>query len=156
MTIHSVNITYTHKTEAELTAAEKELLTAAKSATYRSYAPYSHFNVGAALQLSNGDIVTGNNQENCAYPSGLCAERTAVFYANSQYPDAAVQTLCIAARGTDGNFTATPVTPCGACRQVLCETERRQGTPMQIMLYGTDGIYFVQSAAALLPLTFTL
>lgn len=156
MTTHTISTTYTRKTEAELTAAEKELLTAAKSATYRSYAPYSHFSVGAALQLSNGETVTGNNQENCAYPSGLCAERTAVFYANSLYPDAAVQTLCIAARDTSGEFTVNPVTPCGACRQVLCETERRQGTPMHIMLYGTDGIYCVESAAVLLPLSFTL
>ena len=92
----------------ELNAADRELLDAARQATYRSYAPYSHFSVGAAARLANNIIVTGTNQENAAYPSGLCAERTTLFYANSQYPDQAVETLAIAARNERGEFLEEP------------------------------------------------
>ncbi len=150
------SFTYYKKAESELTVSELQLLEAARQATYRSYSPYSHFSVGAAVLLADGTIVTGSNQENCSYPQGQCAERTAVFYANSRYPDQAVTMLCIAARGTDGQFTATPVTPCGGCRQVLQETEQRQYSPIQIMLYGTDAIYIIPSAQLLLPLNFNL
>lgn len=150
------SFTYYKKAESELTSSELQLLEAARQATYRSYSPYSHFSVGAAVLLADGTIVTGSNQENCSYPQGQCAERTAVFYANSRYPDQAVTMLCIAARGTDGQFTAAPVTPCGGCRQVLQETEQRQHSPIQIMLYGTDAIYIIPSAQLLLPLSFTI
>ncbi len=150
------SFTYYKKAESELTSSELQLLEAARQATYRSYSPYSHFSVGAAVLLADGTIVTGSNQENCSYPQGQCAERTAVFYANSRYPDQAVTMLCIAARGTDGQFTAAPITPCGGCRQVLQETEQRQQSPMQIMLYGTDAIYIIPSAQLLLPLNFNL
>lgn len=142
------------KDEQELSSDELELLKAAKEATFRSYSAYSHFSVGAALRLDNGQIVTGSNQENCAYPSGLCAERTAVFYANANYPDNAVTHLCIAARDTRGEFTPLPVAPCGACRQVLVESEHRYSHPIQIMLYGTEGSYFINSAEDLLPVSF--
>ncbi|MBP5523817.1 MAG: cytidine deaminase [Bacteroidaceae bacterium] len=151
-----LNFTYYKKAESELIVSELQLLEAARQATYRSYSPYSHFSVGAAVLLADGTIVTGSNQENCSYPQGQCAERTAVFYANSRYPDQAVTMLCIAARGTDGQFTAAPVTPCGGCRQVLQETEQRQHSPIQIMLYGTDAIYIIPSAQLLLPLSFTI
>ena len=137
--IKSVHITL--KEEGELNEVEQELVAAAKEATFRSYAPYSRFCVGAAALLDNGEIVTGNNQENCAYPSGLCAERTTLFYANSRYPDVPVRTLCIAARDSSGSFTKEPISPCGACRQVMLETEHRFGRPMQVMLFGTNGIY---------------
>lgn len=140
--------------EDELTLEDKELLKAAKEATYRSYAPYSHFSVGAALRLDNGQIITGSNQENCAYPSGLCAERTAVFNANANYPDNAVVSLCIAARDTRGNFTELPITPCGSCRQVLVETEHRYQKPIRIILYGTKGLYIIDSAQDMLPVSF--
>lgn len=140
--------------ESELTATQQRLLTQAKAATYRSYAPYSQFHVGAAVLLGDGTIVTGNNQENCAYPSGLCAERTAMFYANSQYPQQPVTCICIAARDTEGNFTRQPIAPCGACRQVLLETEKRFGTPISILLYGTEGCYIIPDAQSLLPVTF--
>src|SRR5699024_9590066 len=113
-------------------------------ATRRSYAPYSHFSVGAAALLANGVVVTGTNQENAAYPSGLCAERTTLFYANSQYPDQAVVTLAIAAR-TEKDFIDTPIPPCGACRQVILETEKRYKQPIRILLYGKKCIYEVQS-----------
>lgn len=140
--------------EDELDSQQQEALAHAKSATNRSYSPYSHFRVGASALLDNGEIVTGSNQENCAYPSGLCAERTAVFYANSRYPDNRIRLICIAARDDEGTFTRMPISPCGACRQVLVESEQRGGSSMQILLYGTDYCYLVSSACALLPVTF--
>ena len=150
----TINIPLLKKEEAELTPTEATLLQKAKQATYRSYSPYSHFSVGAAALLDDGTIVEGANQENSAYPSGLCAERTAVFYAGAQYPERAVTLLCVAARDTEGKFTARPIPPCGGCRQVLSETEDRQKQPMRIMLYGTDGIYFINTAKDLLPIHF--
>lgn len=137
----------------ELDQADQELLLAAKEATKRSYAPYSHFSVGAAALLGNGVVVTGTNQENAAYPSGLCAERTTLFYANSQYPDQPVVTLAIAAR-TERDFIEMPIPPCGACRQVILETEKRYKQPIRILLYGKEAIYEVNSICDLLPLSF--
>ena len=125
----------------ELCAADRELIDAACQATHRSYAPYSHFSVGAAARLSDNTIVTGTNQENAAYPSGLCAERTTLFYANSQYPGQAVETLAIAARNECGEFLEEPIPPCGACRQVMLETEKRFKRPMRVLLFGKTGIY---------------
>ena len=121
LTITSVIKVYEYD---ELNDTDRALLDDAIEATRRSYAPYSHFSVGAAALLANGVVVTGTNQENAAYPSGLCAERTTLFYANSQYPDQAVVTLAIAAR-TEKDFIDTPIPPCGACRQVILETEKR-------------------------------
>lgn len=144
------------KDESELTTDEKLLVKTAKEATFRSYAPYSDFHVGAALMLDDGTVVSGSNQENCAYPSGTCAERTAVFYANSQHPDKAVKAICIAARDSSGNFTPIPISPCGSCRQVLIETEKRGGKPLCIIMYGTSRTYIVESASQLLPLQFEL
>ena len=137
----------------ELSAADRELIDAACQATHRSYAPYSHFSVGAAARLSDNTIVTGTNQENAAYPSGLCAERTTLFYANSQYPDQPVVTLAIAAR-TEKDFIDRPIPPCGACRQVMLETEKRFKHPMRVLLFGKTGIYELGSVGALLPLSF--
>lgn len=142
------------KQEQELTAAERKLMEEACRTTYRSYSPYSHFSVGAVVEMEDGTIVTGSNQENAAYPSGLCAERTAVFYANSRYPELAVQRICIAARDKDGKLCSRPIPPCGACRQVLLETEQRAGHPIKIMLCGTQSIYFISSVKDLLPLSF--
>ena len=121
--------------------------------TQHSYAPYSKFKVGAAALLANGAIVTGSNQENAAYPSGLCAERTTLFYANSQYPDQAVLTLAIAAR-TEQDFIDNPIPPCGACRQVILETETRYKHPVRILLYGKKEIYLIKGIRDLLPLSF--
>lgn len=142
------------KQEDELTTQELALLDKARRATYRSYAPYSHFSVGAAVELANGTIISGSNQENAAYPSGLCAERTAVFYAGSQHPDQPIRRLCIAARDTEGNFLSRPISPCGACRQVLLEAEQRAGANIQVLLYGTEGIYLIPSIKDLLPFSF--
>ena len=150
----SINIPVTIKEESELTADEAKLVMEAKQATYRSYAPYSHFSVGSAVMLADGTTVSGSNQENAAYPSGLCSERTTVFYANSQYPDIPVRRICIVARGTDGLFLARPITPCGACRQVLLETERRAGGNVEVLLYGTEYSYCLRSIKDLMPLTF--
>lgn len=138
----------------ELNEEDRRLIEQAKEATQRSYAPYSRFSVGAAALLANGEIVTGSNQENAASPSGLCAERTTLFYANSRYPDQAVKTLAIAARNASG-FTGKPISPCGACRQVLLETERRHGSPIRILLYGTTEIYLTNGIDNLLPLSFS-
>ncbi len=138
----------------ELNEEDRRLIEQAKGATQRSYAPYSRFSVGAAALLANGEIVTGSNQENAASPSGLCAERTTLFYANSRYPDQAVKTLAIAARNASG-FTGKPISPCGACRQVLLETERRHGSPIRILLYGTTEIYQTNGIDNLLPLSFS-
>ena len=139
----------------ELSDKDRELIDAAKQATEGSYAPYSKFCVGSALRLADGTIVTGANQENVAYPSGLCAERTALFYAGAAYPDKAVEALAIVARTEGGEFTATPISPCGACRQVMLETELRYRIPMRILLYGTEGVYVVEGGVGeLLPLQF--
>ncbi len=137
----------------ELSNEDKELIEQSIEATKRSYAPYSKFSVGAAALLDNGITVTGTNQENAAYPSGLCAERTTLFYANSQYPDSAVKTLAIAAR-TERDFIETPIPPCGACRQVILETEKRFGNSIRILLYGKSCIYLVEGIGSLLPLSF--
>lgn len=138
----------------ELSEPDRQLIDAAQAATQRSYAPYSHFHVGAAAQLSDGTIVTGTNQENAAYPSGLCAERTTLFYAGAAHPDKPVVALAIAAY-TNGAFTPTPIAPCGACRQVMLEVENRHHRPIRTLLYGTEGIYIIEGGIhELLPLTF--
>lgn len=137
----------------ELDEIDQKLIEQAKDATNRSYAPYSNFSVGAAALLNNGEIITGSNQENAAYPSGLCAERTTLFYANSRYPDAAVETLAIAARSQSG-FLINPIPPCGACRQVLLEAERRFRVPMRVLLYSKNDIFLIDSIEDLLPLSF--
>ena len=137
----------------ELSQSDRELVSAAMEATKGSYAPYSKFRVGAAARLANGLVFTGANQENAAYPSGLCAERTTLFAANAQYPDQSVLALAIAAR--KGNrFMPTPISPCGACRQVISGVEDRFGHPVRILLYGTEGIYECNGIDALLPLRF--
>lgn len=159
MKTQSFQFSFVKKRLDELTPKESELVEQAKEATFRSYSPYSHFSVGASLWLKDDTtdfILTGSNQENCAYPSGLCAERTVLFHAGSQYPDIPVKALCIAARDSSGIFTSLPVSPCGGCRQVMVETERRHGQKMTILLYGTEGIYVIPSALDLMPLSFTL
>ncbi len=137
----------------ELSKEDQELVSAAKDITSNSYAPFSKFSVGAAALLDNGVVITGTNQENAAYPSGICAERTTLFYANSQYPNQGVKTLAVAAR-TEAGFIDMPIPPCGACRQVMLETEKRYKKPMRVLLYGENGIYEIRSVADLLPLSF--
>ncbi len=137
----------------ELSPQDQELVQAAIKATNNAYANYSRFYVGAALRLENGKIVIGANQENAAFPSGLCAERTAVFAAQANYPDSPIETLAIAGRNEKG-VLPNPITPCGACRQVILEIEDRYKKPIKILLYGTQKIYCVRSVKDLLPLSF--
>ena len=139
----------------ELSADEQHLVNLAIEATSRSYAPYSHFHVGAAVRLENGEEIIGCNQENAAYPSGLCAERTALFSAGAQYPDVPVRMLAIAARGTDGDLQYEPVGPCGSCRQVIIESETRAKNPIRILLYGRKCIYVIDGIRQLMPLSFS-
>ena len=138
----------------ELSESEQGLIRQAIEATGRAYAPYSHFHVGAALMLENGVTVIGCNQENAAFPAGICAERSAIFAA-AQYPDQPVVMLAIAARTPQGELQAEPVSPCGTCRQVLIETETRFHRPVRILLYGQKHIYIVNSIKELMPLSFS-
>ncbi len=119
-----------------------------------AYAPYSKFKVGASVRLSNNEVVTGSNQENIAYPSGLCAERVALFYAGANFPNEKVETLCIVAKG-DLVPVETILSPCGSCRQVMIETEKRQDENYRIILVSQNGKTIIfNSALDLLPLAF--
>lgn len=139
--------------KSELTAPDRRLVESAEDFIEHAYAPYSKFSVSAAALLDNGVIVNGTNQENAASPSGLCAERTAVFYANSMYPQRKIVTLAIAAF-FEGQFVKNPITPCGSCRQVLLETEKRYKSPIRIILAGRDKCLIVNSVSDILPLNF--
>ncbi len=147
----------------ELSVTERELVDTAKAMTRHSYAPYSKFHVGAAILMEGGEIVTGSNQENAAYPSGTCAERTAAYWASSRYPGKKMCKLAVAAwtrlrhPDTDSDeecFQHMPISPCGACRQALLEYEALYGD-IEVILYGLDGIYVLPSVKSLLPLSFT-
>ena len=138
---------------SELVEEDKILIDKAKAMTEKSYAPYSKFHVGAALLLSNGKIIGGANQENAAFPSSMCAERTAAYYAHSKYPDAKFEKLAIAA-STDGKFTDSPISPCGSCRQVMLEMEHRYKRDITVYLCGRDKVYKIDSVKDLLPLSF--
>ena len=123
--------------------------------TNRSYAPYSNFHVGAAILLENGIKFIGCNQENAAFPAGICAERSAIFAAGAQYPDQPILMLAIAARNEKGELVDEPVSPCGTCRQVIIETETRFKHPVRILLYGKKCVYVVDGIHQLMPLSFT-
>lgn len=138
----------------ELDDTMRALCDAAKGAASRSYSPYSGFCVGAAVLLEGGAVVTGSNQENVAYPSGLCAERNALFAAGHLHPDVPVVAMAVAAL-SKGRFTERPVTPCGACRQVLAETGRRCGRPVKVVMYGSIGCIVIEDGVeTLLPFSF--
>ncbi len=140
-------------TYEELPPEYQQLIEEAKRQTRKAYAPYSGFKVGSAVLLENNLVIGGNNQENVAYPSGLCAERVGVFYANSQYPDIPVTAIAVAAFH-NGDFTAMPVNPCGACLQVLEESEMRQKKNITLILYGQKNIHVIKSIKECLPLYF--
>lgn len=150
----NINIPIQKYTLEELPDNDRQLIEKAIKATDNSYSPYSHFRVGACLLLADGSTVIGANQENAAYPSGLCAERTAIFAAQAQRPDQPIKAIAIAARNTSGNLTEQPVTPCGSCRQVILEIEERYRQPVRILLYGTEAVYAVRTVRDLLPLCF--
>lgn len=139
---------------AKFAAADAELLRQAHEATGNAYVPYSKFHVGAAVRLANGVVVKGSNIENAAYPSGLCAERVALFSAQAQFPGVAVEALAITACSEIKDVTE-PVAPCGACRQVMVETEQRSGSPMRIICQGNTGKVFVfEGVETLMPFIF--
>lgn len=140
-------------TYEELPEGDRELVDAAKEMTGTSYAPYSHFHVGAAIRMDDGSIIRGSNQENAAYPSGICAERTAAYQASALKPGMAMRKIAIAA-ASGGAFQRSPISPCGACRQALMEYEHLYG-PIEVILYGDEEIYILPTVASLLPLTFT-
>jgi cytidine deaminase len=145
---------YEYKDLSELSEQHQQLIQEAQNAASKAYAPYSEFFVGAAVLLENGEIIHASNQENSAYPSGLCAERTAVFYANSKYPDSAVRILAITAM-KGGKILKSPIPPCGSCLQVLLESERRHQTPIQVILYGSEKILVADNIEQFLPFGFT-
>lgn len=137
----------------ELNDTDKNIVERAKKATETSYAPYSRFNVGAAVLLENGEIISGSNQENAAFPSGTCAERTTIFYASAHFPGVRFCKLAIAAF-TEGDFIEEPISPCGACRQAILEYEKLGGQPIEILLAGRNKVYKINGIRSLLPLSF--
>ena len=144
---------FEYESATELPQEFQKIIIDSKDASQRSYSPYSKFKVGASVLLANGEVVSGNNQENAAYPSGLCAERVAIFYANSKFPDVPVKAIAISAYNRNG-ILKTPVTPCGACRQVLLETEVRFNSPITVILVGQNTIQLIKNCSQLLPLSF--
>ena len=149
-----INISYREYDFAnELPENERILAEKAIEATKRSYSPYSKFHVGAAVKLSNGKIITGANQENIAYPSGLCAERTAMYYASAAYPDIAMEAIAIAA-SQNGRLCELPASPCGACRQVMAEYQTKAGKNMKIILAGAKKILVFERVDDILPFIF--
>jgi len=139
---------------ADVPSEVQSLLLQAIETRKNAYAPYSKFRVGAAILLENGKIVLGSNQENAAYPSGLCAERVAIFQAGAIYPNVKIRTLAITA-ASDTNPTVSPIPPCGSCRQAIAEYEFKQETPIEIYFMGEKGeIYKSNSITNLLPLSF--
>lgn len=139
---------------SELHKEDRELLDRAVANLDKAYAPYSGFHVGAAIRLANGNIVTGSNQENASYPLCICGERVALYNASDQYPGEVIETLAIVARNTKMTID-TPVSPCGACRQVITEYEQRQRKPIRILLKSdVSEIYILESGKELLPLSF--
>lgn len=154
MTEKEINIRFHEYTSLdELDKADRELAEAAIDAMKGSYAPYSHFNVGAAVRLSNGVIVKGANQENAAFPSGLCAERTAMFSAGATWPDKAMVSLALAG-GVMGRLAKSPATPCGACRQVMAQYQTKGGRPMSVIMVGDGIILKFDRVDDILPLIF--
>lgn len=145
---------HAYENESSLPEEHKNLLGHAKKAREKAYAPYSKFKVGAAVLLENGEIVIGNNQENASYPSGLCAERVAVFQAGAIFPDVKIEAIAITS-SSEYNQTMKPAAPCGNCRQAIAEYEQKQHSLITMLMMGKSGpIYVTESIADLLPLAF--
>ncbi len=154
MTNKEIKISYMEYDSIEqMNPEDRELAQAAINATKHSYAPYSKFNVGAAVMLEDGEIITGSNQENAAYPSGLCAERTAMFYASANRPDKAMTKIAVAA-GQEGKLCDSPATPCGACRQVMAQYQTKGGRNMEIILVGGRKVWKFEKVDDILPFIF--
>ncbi len=155
MITHTISVAYNEVSDiSELEEEDRELLKEAWEASESAYAPYSKFHVGAAVRLANTMTFRGNNQENGAYPSGICAERVAVFSASAMYPGVPITTIAVVAK-TEVFKLSNPVTPCGACRQVISEYEMLSGQPIRILLQGNSGkIWILNGIENLLPLMF--
>lgn len=138
----------------ELPKEVQDLMEQAFEAREKSYSPYSNFKVGAAILLENGEVICGSNQENASYPAGLCAERTAIFYAGAKYPNVRIQKIALSARSLN-HIVETPTPPCGSCRQAIAEYEVRQEQPVEIYFMGEKGkVVKARSVSDLLPLIF--
>jgi len=137
---------------SELSDEERFWIDTAIISAKQAYAPYSQFYVGAVVVLENGILVTGNNQENIAYPSGMCAERVALYYAGARYPDVPVKAIVVIA--VKDGIVQKHISPCGACRQVLLETEMRSKQPIRVILAGSEEVHIIHSAELLLPVSF--
>ncbi len=144
---------YEYHTVWDLPESDQKLVLAARDASQKAFAPYSRFKVGAAILLDNGETVSGNNQENAASPTGLCAERVALFYANATYPEVPVKAMAITAFNSQG-LVEGPVKPCGSCRQAMVETEVRFKHPIRIILDGKKKIQVFEGVDNLLPFAF--
>ncbi len=152
----NISIDYNYfENSNELSELENKLFDLAKEARLKAYAPYSKFLVGCAILLENGEIISGNNQENAAYPSGICAERTAIFYASAKFPDVKIQKLFVIGASSINLEKATPTPPCGACRQAILEYENKQNDDIEIFFANLDGeICKIKSIRSLLPFSF--
>jgi len=154
MSNKTISITYKEFLKGEgLDQMDRELLSKAVDAAGSSYAPYSNFNVGAAVRLANGEIISASNQENAAFPSGLCAERVAIFYAHARYPESPIESIAVTA-SVDGHICEDPTYPCGACRQVMAESEIRAGKPIKIIIGGEKVTQVMEGVSSFLPFTF--
>lgn len=143
-----------YQNSADLGESYANLCQQALEIASKAYAPYSNFQVGAALLLSNGKVIMGNNQENAAYPSGLCAERVAIFYANASYPNESVEAIAVTAI-QNGSQVAEPISPCGSCRQVLAETQFRYKNKMKVIMHAKNKTWIIDDSNGLLPLSFS-
>ena len=149
-----INLTFLKAHFNELDEAEQQLINMAKSAYSNAYAPYSGFLVGTAVLLENDEIICGNNQENVAYPSGLCAERVALYYAGANYPNVKVKTIAISAKSKTYDITDV-VSPCGACRQVMAEYQQNQHKNIRVLLHSPNNeLLIANSVEDLLPFMF--
>ncbi|HAN17401.1 MAG: cytidine deaminase [Bacteroidetes bacterium GWC2_33_15] len=147
------SVLYEYNSPAELEKVYERLIENAKKAAENAYAPYSKFKVGAAVLLENDEIVIGNNQENAAYPSGLCAERVAIFYANAKYPDKSIKAIAVAAINNN-SFVKEPISPCGSCLQVMLESEKKTKSSIKVFLYGQKQTLMAESINQFLPINF--
>jgi len=147
------SVFYEFTSISELAQSDRQLIEQAKDAALKAYAPYSEYQVGCAVLMENGESFHGSNQENAAFPEGLCAERVAVSYAKTQYPESAIQKITITAI-KKGNIADNPPIPCGGCLQVLLENEHRNGKQIKILLYGSKKILMARGVRQFLPLGF--
>ena len=150
---NTITIQYKSLDLSEVSEEDKFLINKAEEIRDKAYAVYSDFYVGASLLLDNGEIIMGNNQENIAFPSSLCAERVAIFYCKANYPDSKIRKIAITAKSIKEAYHEV-VTPCGSCRQVISEYERNQGSPIEIILKGEQEVLIFNSIKDLLPLSF--